>query len=139
MPPGSVCVVLGINLFDESGLRTDAGGTDFQELYFGEHFQYRNDLPVGGSGINADGPYKGMQAHAMFVLEKGGGWGISRRDTKIEGLHYSEEEAIKMALHAAERNYILSWDICMYEDGSIEEETLNLLKKVGKAVREKYK
>lgn len=115
-----------------------ARDTDFQEIFFGEAFQWRNDLPVGGSGIFPDGPHKGLLAHSNFIVEDGPGWGIWQPDTEIKGHHYTREEAIKMALHAAERNYILSWNILMYEDGYIWEETLELLREVGNAVREKY-
>jgi hypothetical protein len=74
----------------------------------------------------------------MFIVEDGSGWGIWKPNTKIKGLRYSKDEALKMALHAAERNYILSWNILMYEDGYIWEETLDLLREMGKAVRDKY-
>jgi hypothetical protein len=116
-----------------------ARDTDFQEVFFGEGFQWRYDLPEGGSGKFSEGPHKGLLAHSNFIVEDAGGWGIWQPETEIKGHHYTREEAIKMALHAAERNYILSWSILMYEDGYIWEETLDLLRSVGKVVREKYK
>jgi hypothetical protein len=112
--------------------------TEFQDFYFGEDFQWRHELPVGGSGIFESGPYKGLHAHTMFRVEKAPDWGIWKPDTKIDGLHFTKEEAIKMALHAAERNYVLSWNVLMYENGDIEDYTLDLLKAVGEEVRKKF-
>jgi hypothetical protein len=43
-----------------------------------------------------------------------------------------------MALEAAERNEALSWNLLMYDDGSVSPESLEVLRAAGAAVRERY-
>lgn len=109
-------------------------GTDFQDFQFGEGFHGDKSTPVRGSGIYAAGPYQGLHAHGNFILD-GPDWGIWRADTVIAPPKFSKEQAIAMALNAAARNQALSWDLLMYQDGSMSDESLALMRAVGNAVR----
>jgi hypothetical protein len=111
-----------------------ARGTDFQDLQFGEGFHGDSSTPIGGSGIYAAGPHKGLHAHGMFILD-GPGWGIHRPDTVISPPRFSKDQAIAIALNAAARNQALSWNLLMYEDGSVSGESLHLMRSVGNALR----
>ncbi len=109
-------------------------GTDFQDIQFGEGFQGDTNTPVGGNGIYAAGPYKGLHAHGMFILD-GPDWGIFRPDTVIDLPRFNKDQAVDLALNAAARNQALSWDLLMYEDESVSMESLELMRAVGTAVR----
>lgn len=111
-----------------------ARGTNFQDLQFGEGFHGDASMSIGGTGIYPAGPYKGLHAHGMFILD-GPGWGIHRADTVIDAPRFSKEQAIDIALNATDRNQALSWNLLMYEDGSVSGESLDLMRTVGKTVR----
>lgn len=114
-----------------------ARGTDFQDFQFGEGFHGDKGTPVGGSGIYSAGPYQGLHAHGCFMLD-GPGWGIYRPNTVIAPPRFSKDKAIAIALNAAARNQALSWNLLMYEDGSVSRASLDLMRAVGKAVRKNY-
>lgn len=114
-----------------------ARGTDFQDFQFGEGFTGDDRLPVGGNGIWPDGPMKGLQAHGNFQVD-GPNWGITHADTQVEAPHFTRDRAIQMALDAAARNEALSWNLLMYDDGTVSQASLSLLESVGAAVRAKY-
>jgi len=112
-------------------------GTDFQDFQFGEGFQGSTALPVSANGIWQSGPQKNLHAHGMFTLD-GPGWGILTAERVITPPQVTTARALELALSAAERNEALSWNLMMYEDGSVAPESLAVLQTVGKAVREKY-
>ena len=51
---------------------------------------------------------------------------------------FTAEEAIDFALVAAQHNVALSWNLEMYDDGSVSEESLKVLQQAGSAVRKFY-
>ena len=108
--------------------------TEFQEVYMGEGFVGSAATPVGSDGIFPTGPQKGLFAHGMFVLD-GPDWGINHPDTKIKQPAFSAEKAVGLVQRAAERGQTLSFNLLMYEDGSVSPESLEVMRAVRKAIR----
>ncbi len=94
-------------------------GTDFQDLEFGETFK-------GSPNIWPEG----MHAHGCFPLD-GGSWG-SPNQTQSSAIAFLGESRT-VALEAAERGEALSWNLLTYDDGSISERSLNVLRSAGEA------
>lgn len=114
-----------------------ARGTDFQDFQFGEGFRGSDSLPESAHGIWPSGPMKGLQAHGNFQVD-GPDWGINRPDEKITKPLFSAEKATDFALVAAKHNIALSWNLEMYDDGSVSEESLKVFQQGGSAVRKLY-
>jgi hypothetical protein len=114
-----------------------ARGTDFQDFQFGEGLTGDENLPASAHGIWPAGPMKGLHAHGNFQVD-GPDWGINRPDTVIQPPHLTAEKAVPIALDAAERDIALSWNMLMYDDGSVSDASLKLLQQVGQEVRKKY-
>jgi len=110
--------------------------TEFQEVYMGEGFTGSAATPVGSDGIFPTGPQKGLFAHGMFVLD-GPDWGINHPDTRIDQPAFSAEAAVGMVQQAAERGQSLSFNLLMYQDGSVSPASLAVLRAVRKAIRGK--
>jgi hypothetical protein len=114
-----------------------ARGTDFQDFQFGEGFTGSTELPASAKGIWPSGPFKGLQAQGCFQVDAPD-WGVNHSETVIRAPHFTRERGIQMALEAAERNEALSWNLLMYDDGSVSPESLEVLRAAGAAVRERY-
>ena len=56
----------------------------------------------------------------------------------IQPPHFNPEEAVQIAMDGAERDIALSWNLLMYDDGSVSNASLKLLQQVGQAVRKQY-
>jgi hypothetical protein len=112
-------------------------GTDFQDFQFGEGFKGSAALPESAHGIWPSGPYKGLQAHGNFQVD-GPNWGINHPDVKITAPLFTADKAIEFALLAAQHNEALSWNLAMYDDGSVSEESLKVFQQAGEAVRKLY-
>jgi hypothetical protein len=93
---------------------------------------------VGGDGIYVEGPHKGLQAHGMFILDGadyGGEWGIWKPDTVIAKPNYTSEQIIRMAQYAKEHKVALSFNLLMYEDGTVSPDSLEAVRQFGRAER----
>jgi hypothetical protein len=80
---------------------------------------------------------RGLHAQGDFQVD-GPDWGINKPDTVIQPLVLSPEKATQTALDAAARDEALSWNLLMYDDGSVSQNSLSLLQSVGRAVRMQY-
>jgi hypothetical protein len=121
--------------------------TDFEDVEFGEGFNGLNNgagklfpdgPPVGGDGIYVEGPHKGLQAHGMFILDGAGygpEWGIWRPDTSIAKPRFTSEQIVDMAKYAKAHHVALSFNLLMYEDGTVWPASLDAVKLFGKTVR----
>jgi hypothetical protein len=121
--------------------------TDFEDVEFGEGFNCLNNgagklfpdgPPVGGDGVYVGGPHKGLQAHGMFVLDGAGygpEWGIWRPDTTIAKPSFTSEQIVDMAKYAKAHHVALSFNLLMYEDGTVSPASLDAVKLFGKTVR----
>lgn len=117
--------------------------TDFQDVEFGEGFNCLNDgagkvlpdgPPAGGDGIYVEGPHKGLQAHGMFILD-GPDWGIWRPDTTIAKPVLTSEQIIDMAKCSKTHHVALSFNLLMYEDGTVSPASVDAVKQFGKTIR----
>jgi len=72
----------------------------------------------------------------MIVLD-GPDWGINGPDIKINPPAFPAEQAVGLVRRAAERGQTLSFNLLMYEDGSVSPASLEVLRAVRKAVRGK--
>jgi hypothetical protein len=121
--------------------------TDFQDVEFGEAFNGLNNgagklfpdgPPVGGDGVYVEGPHKGLQAHGMFILDGAGygpEWGIWRPDTSIAKPKFTSEQIVNMAKYAKAHRVALSFNLLMYEDGTVSPASLDAVKLFGKTIR----
>jgi hypothetical protein len=121
--------------------------TDFQDVEFGEAFNGLNNgagklfpdgPPVGGDGVYVEGPHKGLQAHGMFILDGAGygpEWGIWRPDTSIAKPEFTSEQIVNMAKYAKAHRVALSFNLLMYEDGTVSPASLDAVKLFGKTIR----
>ena len=117
--------------------------TDFEDVEFGEGFNCLNDgagrlfpdgPPAGGDGIYVEGLHKGLQAHGMFILD-GPDWGIWKPDTTIAKPMFTSDEIVNMATDAKAHHVALSFDLLMYEDGTVSSASPDAVKLFGRKVR----
>lgn len=105
--------------------------TEFQDFFFGEGNEKCIDGagPKGGNGIVANGPQKGLQGFANFIVD-GPNWGISRSETKINPPIFTKDQITTLVNNAKERKLAMSFNLLMYEDGSVSPESLEMMKYV---------
>ena len=114
--------------------------TEFQDFVAGEGPHYWVDqslnryLPRGGSGLYMGGRQAGLQAHQCFPLESPG-WVHNRPDSDISAPIWDESSLITHMKDAAERRFVPTLAIEVYEDGSASPLTLQLLNSVRSAIK----
>jgi len=111
--------------------------TDFQDIYFGEgsHGEpMRGSAPPGGTGIFNSGPQEGLLQQGMFVMD--GDWGVHTQGGGVIKTDPSvtSAAAIGWARSAASRNVPISFDLMMYEDGTVAPSDLAILNDVRQSV-----
>ncbi|TSA33823.1 MAG: hypothetical protein D4R64_13475 [Porphyromonadaceae bacterium] len=112
--------------------------TEFQDFFFGEGNEKGIDGagPKGGNGIVADGPQKGLQGFANFILD-GPNWGIAQPETTINPPQYTKDQIASLVKNAMERKLVMSFNLLMYEDGSVSPASLEMMKYVRSIARGK--
>jgi hypothetical protein len=111
--------------------------TEFQDVMFGEGnhgLSTPPGAPAGANGIVTTGRYAGLLEHGMFTLEND--WGIHLQNQKIANTATASNTAIGWVSNASARNVSLSFDLMMYEDGSMSEKSLSLLNDLRQAIRQ---
>ena len=108
--------------------------TDFQDFYFGEGFHGSTATASGSAGIFTAGAQQGLLAHGCFPLD-GPDWGVYQPETKITGPFFTPDHAVAMVRDASGRGQALSFNLLMYEDGSVKQKSLAVLRAVRKAIR----
>jgi hypothetical protein len=113
--------------------------TDFYEVFAGEN-DFSEEmingfgfLPVGGSGKFTGGPQSGLQGQITTIIN--GDWGHFKMNARIGPPRYSLDTMIAKVRDAESRRNIPTFDIEIYQDGSISPETLALFKEVRRAVK----
>ncbi len=104
--------------------------TEYQDYYGGEGGRGFSGLDAG---IFPTGPKQGLQAHGCFILEKE--WGHIKLDTPIPSPRFTSQEMTQMIKRALQRQFPLSINLEMYEDGSVSPESMSLLRELKAAVR----
>lgn len=106
--------------------------TDFQDVYFGEGHHGAAMTGSGSDGVFASGPYQGLVEHGMFTMEND--WGVHVQNQKIT-TQVTSAQAIGWANAARARTVPLSFNLMMYEDGTMSEASLAVLNNLRQAVR----
>jgi hypothetical protein len=124
--------------YNDGGYSRGPRGTDFQDVWFGEDSLGESPRygTIGPDGRFLDGPHQGLLQHGMNCIDNspGFGWGVSDLnrsilfDKKIAG---SAVASVQSAMH---RHNPLSYNMCMWEDGTMCTETLNALQSLRRAI-----
>ncbi|MGL1900757.1 MAG: alpha-L-fucosidase [Fibrobacterales bacterium] len=101
--------------------------TDFQDAFFGEEY-HGEDIagnPTNARGIFESGFQKGLHHHSMFMMEED--WGIHdpNQPMNTQSKMQSANDWVSSALL---RNVPLSFNILMWEDGTVSDASLSILK-----------
>lgn len=70
----------------------------------------------------------------MDILD-GPDWGIWKPKTKINSPRFSKEQIASLVKNAAGQKKALSFDLLMYEDGSVSPESLDVLRSLRMEIR----
>ena len=111
--------------------------TDFQDLSFGEgsHGEATTgSTPAGGNGIFTSGPEVGLLQHSMFIMD--GDWGVhTQGGNKIStGIERQRIDWSEAACRPAAGCVLPSFDMMMYEDGTVADSDLAILNDVRQSV-----
>jgi len=114
--------------------------TDFQDFYCGEEgitdaaaVNDTNYLPKGGDGYFVSGPNKNLKATFCGLLEPGN-WTHTEPDKKIPPPFLTAPQLINILHDAILRKNVPIMNAEVYQDGSISDETFELLKSVNKSI-----
>ena len=112
--------------------------TEFQDFFFGEGNEkgIEGAGPKGGNGIVTEGMQKGLQGFACFIMD-GPDWGIYKPETIIKPPVFTKDQIEQLVLNAMERKLAMSFNLLMYEDGSVSPASLEMMKHVKNIVRKK--
>ena len=112
--------------------------SEFYEVFAGEASFSRDVingygyLPIGASGKFVAGPQKGLQGHITTVLEAD--WGHFQTDTPIGPLRFSPETMLAKIRDCIARKNVPSFDLEIYQDGSVAPEAVEMFKTVRAAL-----
>lgn len=112
--------------------------TDFQDVWFGEGSEGASQLgsaAAGGNGIFTSGPYLGLLQHGMFTMDAD--WGVHLQDQKItpsSSPSPTSSAAIGWVTSAISREVPVSFDLMMYEDGTVADVDRRILVDVRQAI-----
>ncbi len=104
--------------------------TDFQDVYFAEESHGETQFgsaPAGGNGVFTDGPQKGLLQQAMFTMEQD--WGVHSPNTAIN-TGITGSQAAGWLNSAIPRKVPLSFNMMMWEDGTVAQSSLDVLEYV---------
>ena len=79
-------------------------------------------LPADGTGIYSAGPYKGLQAHTNFILERD--WCHSRLETEIPPPRYPKNQFVEDMQGGIAHGVVPSVNLEIYQDGGVGEKSL---------------
>lgn len=110
--------------------------TEFQDFHFGEcNEPGEHGMGEPGTGTVSTGGQEGLQSHACFVLD-GPDWGIRRPDTVINAPRFDHDQLVEIAANTREKRITLSFNLLMYEDGTVSQESLDALKVVRETIEQ---
>ncbi|MEY9938969.1 alpha-L-fucosidase [Streptacidiphilus sp. MAP5-3] len=111
--------------------------TDFQDVWFGEGSTggaQTGSAAAGGNGVFTSGPYQGLLQHGMFTMDDD--WGVHTQNTTVSTAStVTSAAAIGWATGAVSRNVPISFDLMMYQDGTVNPNDLRILGDVRQVVR----
>lgn len=98
--------------------------TDFEDLSFGEECKDEG-APHGGIGLYTSTGDKGVYGHCMPRMEND--WGIRSANQSIGSPNYSAQSAFNIVTDRASKNVPTSFNLMMYEDGTVAQASLDVL------------
>jgi hypothetical protein len=105
--------------------------TEFADLAFGEHCNY-SDAPIGSNGLYTSGADIGLYGHCMPRMEND--WGINSKNQTIASPNFTVASALEKVTKASSRNVPTSFNLMMYEDGTVSQASLDVLIGLKKAL-----
>ena len=91
--------------------------TDFEDLSFGEECKSAG-APIGGNGLLTSTGDAGLYGHCMHRMEDN--WGVMRQNHRVSAhANRSAQDLIKMTKRDNARKVPISWNLMLWEDGSI--------------------
>lgn len=105
--------------------------TPWNDFWAGETARFVN---VPDKSVPSYGPAKGNNYHELIIMEND--WGHFVKDTPIPDPHYNAQQLAKGAIERREMGGMLTINPMVYQDGSISEKTMNVLKELKKLVKE---
>ncbi|ALO42865.1 hypothetical protein [Pseudoalteromonas phenolica] len=105
--------------------------TDFEDISFGEECKDAG-AEVGSNGLYTSEGDAGLQGQCMYRLEND--WGIYRENQPIGPTRLGLKSATNMVLDRASRGVPTSFNVMMYEDGSIAQDSLDLMSRLRSAL-----
>ncbi len=113
-------------------------GTDFQDVWFGENSFGESPRygTIGPDGRFLDGPHEGLLQHGMNCIDNspGFGWGVSDLNRPILFDKRIADGAANAVRNASKIHNPLTYNMCMWEDGSVCTETLNALQVLNREI-----
>ena len=102
--------------------------TPFQDFYCGEGFNGKETPYKIKDGYITEGPQKGLQLFGNFVFD-GPDWGINKPNTIINPpKDWTVDKLVEMTKRLEKERYSVAINLLVYEDGTIGEESYNMLK-----------
>jgi hypothetical protein len=98
--------------------------TDFEDLSFGESCKDGGAV-VGGTGLLTSTGDKGVYGHCMPRMEND--WGIRSANQSIGNPNFTAQSAFNIVTNRASKNVPTSFNLMMYEDGTVAQASLNVL------------
>ena len=92
-----------------------------------------NYLIKGGDGYFVSGPYQGLKATFCGLLEPGN-WTHTQSNTDIPPPMFTSPQLIQIVKYAMLRKNVPIMNVEVYQDGSISDETFELLKQLNKSI-----
>ncbi|ENM5740566.1 alpha-L-fucosidase [Vibrio mimicus] len=107
--------------------------TDFEDLSFGEVCKAEG-APVGGDGLYMSTGDKGLYGHCMYRMEDT--WGIYMANQRIGSPQFTVESAFQTVMENSSRSVPTSFNLMMYEDGNVSQESLEVLRGLKRRLEE---
>jgi len=98
--------------------------TDFEDLSFGEACKSEG-APIGGNGVYSSTGDLGLQGHCMLRMEDD--WGIRHANQLIGAPEFTVDSAYSMVIDNSKRKVPTSFNLLMYEDGTVSPDSLRVL------------
>ncbi|WP_183558572.1 alpha-L-fucosidase [Mucilaginibacter sp. SP1R1] len=109
--------------------------TPFQDFYCGEGFDGKQTPYEIRDGLIIKGLQRGQQLFGNFIFD-GPGWGINKPNTIIRPpRNWTTDGIVDMTRRLQKERYSVALNLLVYEDGSIDQESYNMLKEVAQKLK----
>jgi len=109
--------------------------TPFQDFYCGEGFDGKETPYEINDGYITNGPQSGLQLFGNSIFD-GPGWGINRANVVIRTpQNWTVDKIVEMTQRLEKEHYSVALNLLVYDDGTIGEESYNMLKAAAMKLR----